>query len=100
MNIFCSDAALRPSTEPKSSENSDFVAIFNCFVLEAQMELDNKLGYYGYLRVLKRSFPGSFVRTRSGTPPYPLLKLDEFSKNPIYPICTTPTLGGQDRDFC
>ena len=39
----------------------DFVIIFNCFVLEAQMELDKKLGHSEYLLLVKRPFPGSFV---------------------------------------
>ena len=36
---------------------SDFVAIFNTFVLRAQLELSNKLGYYEYVLLAKRSFP-------------------------------------------
>ena len=35
-----------------------FTLIFQRFVLEAQKELDNELGYLGYLLVLKRSFLG------------------------------------------
>ena len=45
----------------KSRDFFDFVAVFNCFVLEAQKELDNVLGLYDYLLVEIRSFPGSFV---------------------------------------
>ena len=63
----------------KYQDFSDFVSVFNGFVLEAQTELCNKLGYYEYLLVLKRSFPGCFVGNRSDTHPTPVVKIDEFS---------------------
>ena len=42
-------------------QNLDFVAVFNCFVLEALKELHNVLGLYDYLLSEIRSFLWSFV---------------------------------------
>ena len=61
MNTFSVELAFRSSMEGKLNRNFDFVAVFNCFVLEAQKELDNVLGFYDYVLVEIRSFPGSFV---------------------------------------
>ena len=43
---------------------SDFpvsVSVFNWLVFETQTELDEKLGHYEYLLLVKRSFLGSLV---------------------------------------
>ena len=56
----------------KSIEIFGFVVVFNCFVLEAQKELNKKLGHYEYLLLEKRSFPGSFV---PGSPELPSTRI-------------------------
>ena len=43
--------------DDKFSPNQHFVIIFNSLVLRAQLELSNKLGYYEYVLLAKRSFP-------------------------------------------
>ena len=45
----------------KISEISNFITIFNSFVLRAELELDKKLRHYDYLLLEKRWFPVSFV---------------------------------------
>ena len=45
----------------KFSNKVGFVSVFNWLVLETQTELDEKLGHYEYLLLVKRSFLGSLV---------------------------------------
>ena len=44
--------------DDKFNPNYKFATIFNLLVLRAQLELSNKLGYYGYVLLAKRSFLG------------------------------------------
>ena len=60
----------------KSYWISDFVTIFNRFVLEAQMKLDKKFGHNQYLLLEKRSFPRSFVLEFPGTLEVPPPKVE------------------------
>ena len=61
LNIFVMDIAVGWSNHYGIAWISDFVTIFNCFVLDAQLEFNKKLGHYEYLLLVKRSFPVSFV---------------------------------------